>query len=104
MASDWINYVKKVAKEKGIKYNEALKVAGASYHKEKGTTPKPKKAKSSVGGKRLTGKHILKVLKQKVDSGEIHKGQTKKKMMEALKGGGVMLGTSSATWSPNPIA
>ena len=30
--------------------------------------------------------------------------QTKKKMMEALKGGGVMLGTSSATWSPNPIA
>ena len=59
--SEWISYVRKVAKEKGIKYNEALKVASPAYHKEKGTKPKPKKPKS-VGGRRLTGKHILKNL------------------------------------------
>ena len=102
MASDWINFVKKVAKDKGIKYNEALKVAGALYHKEKGTTPKPKKPPSASGGKKLTGKQILKVLKHKVDSGEIKKGMSKKAMVSALKGG--KLGESSATWSPYPIA
>jgi ribosomal protein S4 len=89
--SDWINYVKKVAKEKGLKYNEALKVASKEYHKEKGTTPKAKKPKTSSSGKRLTGKQILKHLKKKVDSGEIHKGQSKKKMSEVLRGGGMIL-------------
>lgn len=84
--SEWINYVKKVAKEKGLKYNEALKVASNEYHKEKGTTPKAKKAKPSLNSKRLTGKQILKNLKSKVDSGEIHKGQSKKKMKEVLRG------------------
>lgn len=82
--SEWINFVKKLAKEKGMKYNEALKIASAEYHKEKGTTPKPKKAKS-MGGSKLTGKHILKVLKKKVDSGAIHKGQSKREMIEVLK-------------------
>lgn len=82
--SEWIKFVKGVAKDKGIKYNEALKIASNLYHKEKGTKPKPKKA-PSVGNKRLTGKRILKNLKKKVDSGEIHKGQSKKKMIEILK-------------------
>jgi hypothetical protein len=97
--SDWINYVKKVAKAKGLKYNEALKVASKEYHKEKGTKPKPKPAKSSSGGKRLTGKQILKHLKKKVDSGEIHKGQSKKKMVEVLRGGGLM-GADGKTNTP----
>ena len=101
MASEWINFVKKVAKDKGIKYNEALKVAGALYHKEKGTTPKPKKASSSTsGGKKLTGKHILKVLKTKIDSGDIKKGMSKKAIVNVLKGGGIMLGTDSSTYTP----
>tara|TARA_R110002073_G_scaffold320989_1_gene496857 strand:+ start:15680 stop:15976 length:297 start_codon:yes stop_codon:yes gene_type:complete len=97
--SEWINFVKKISKEKGIKYNEALKVASKEYHKEKGTSPKPKKAKSSNSSK-LTGKQILKHLKKKVDSGEIHKGQSKKDMMNALRGGG-LLGKDSSTFSPN---
>tara|TARA_E500000318_G_scaffold80745_1_gene75951 strand:- start:151 stop:450 length:300 start_codon:yes stop_codon:yes gene_type:complete len=94
----WIEYVKKVAKEKGIKYNEALKVASVEYHKEKGTQPKPKK-EVSKSGKRLTGKHILKNLKRKIDSGEIHKGQSKKKMMEVLRGGSLM-GADDETNTP----
>ena len=40
MASDWILHVKKVAKDKGIKYNEALKVAGKTW---KGTDKKQSK-------------------------------------------------------------
>tara|TARA_R110002050_G_scaffold11608_5_gene39026 strand:+ start:5747 stop:6004 length:258 start_codon:yes stop_codon:yes gene_type:complete len=83
--SEWISFVKKLAKEKGIKYNEALKVASVEYHKEKGTTAKPKKVKSEGGSSKLTGKHILKVLKKKVDSGAIHKGQSKKEMISVLK-------------------
>ena len=81
--SDWIIFVKKVAKEKGIKYNEALKIASNLYHKERGTIKKPKLEKS--GEKRLTGKRILKVLKKKVDSGEIHKGLSKRNIVEILK-------------------
>lgn len=83
--SDWINYVKKVAKDNKIKYNEALSVASKQYHSERGTKPKPKKLKN-ITGKRLTGKQILKNLKKKIDSGEIHKGQSKKKMVEILRG------------------
>ena len=81
---NWIEFVKKVAKEKDIKYNEALKVASVEYHKEKGTSPKPKKEKSVSSGKRLTAKQILSVLKKKLDSGEIHKGLTKKKLFLIL--------------------
>jgi hypothetical protein len=32
-ANPWITFVKKVAKEKGIKYNEALKIASKTYKK-----------------------------------------------------------------------
>ena len=35
--SDWINHVKKVAKQKGISYKEAMSVAKSTY--------KPKKSK-----------------------------------------------------------
>tara|TARA_R110002012_G_scaffold37498_4_gene104935 strand:+ start:274 stop:531 length:258 start_codon:yes stop_codon:yes gene_type:complete len=34
MASQWITHVKKVSKEKGIPYNEALKVAGKTFKKK----------------------------------------------------------------------
>ena len=33
MASEWINHVKKYAKENGIKYGEALSKAGATFKK-----------------------------------------------------------------------
>ena len=42
--SSWITHVKKVAKEKGIKYNEALKVAGKTYKKKSGMDTKKKKS------------------------------------------------------------
>ena len=32
--SSWTDHVKKVAKEKGISYKEALKVASATYKKQ----------------------------------------------------------------------
>jgi len=82
---NWISFVKKVSKEKGIKYNEALSVASALYHKENGTTRKPKLEKN--GEKRLTGKFILKQLKRKLDSGEIYKGQKKKDILNILRQG-----------------
>ena len=34
MASGWIEHVKKVAKDKGISYKEALKVASKTYKKK----------------------------------------------------------------------
>ena len=33
--SEWISFVKKLAKEKGIKYNEALKVASVKDNLKK---------------------------------------------------------------------
>jgi hypothetical protein len=42
MASAWINHVKSVAKAKGIKFGEALKVAGKTYKKG---TPSMSKSK-----------------------------------------------------------
>jgi hypothetical protein len=80
---NWIEYVKNVAEEKGIKYNVALSVASASYHKEKGTQPKPKIKKNI--NKRLTGKFILKNLKKLIDSGEIYKGQKKKDIVDVFR-------------------
>ena len=80
---NWISFVKKVSKEKGIKYNEALSVASALYHKENGTIKKPKEEK--IYEKRLTGKYILKHLKKKIDSGEIYKGQKKKDILNVLR-------------------
>ena len=47
MASSWIDHVKKVAKQKGIKYNEALKVAGASYKKKDKTEKYLQEAKGA---------------------------------------------------------
>ncbi len=35
--SEWIDFVKKYAKAKGISYKEALGKAGAEYKKKKGT-------------------------------------------------------------------
>ena len=81
---NWIDFVRSIAEEKGIKYNEALSVASKEYHRKNGTTAKPKKEKDN-SGKRLTAKQILKNIKLLVDSGEIHKGQSKKKMIEAIK-------------------
>ena len=42
MASEWIEHVKKVAKQKGISYKESMKVAKASY-KPKGKKDDKKK-------------------------------------------------------------
>ena len=50
MASQWILHVKKVSKEKGIPYNEALKVAGKTFKKKDekpaGRAKAPAKAKA----------------------------------------------------------
>lgn len=35
--SEWTDFVKKYAKDKGITYGEALKKAGPEYRKKKGT-------------------------------------------------------------------
>mgnify|MGYP003131644826 CR=1 FL=1 len=35
--SEWVDFVKKYAKSKGITYGEALKKAGPEYRKKKGT-------------------------------------------------------------------
>lgn len=55
--SSWTDHVKKVAKEKGISYKDALKVAGETYKKpetkavskpKQGDKPKPKKRKMLI--------------------------------------------------------
>ena len=55
--SAWTDHVKKVSKEKGISYKEALMVAGETYKKpekkavskpKKGDKPKPKKRKMLI--------------------------------------------------------
>lgn len=78
----WIEFVKEIAEKKKLKFNEALKVASPLYHKEKGTEPKLKRPKTDEN--KLTKKYILKVLKKKIDKGELYKGQSKKEMIEAL--------------------
>lgn len=62
--SSWITHVKKVAKEKGIKYNEALKVAGKTYKKVKGMDSKKKKSGMK---KSKTKKSKSKSKKEKMD-------------------------------------
>lgn len=52
MASTWIEHVKAVAKKKGIKYNEALKVASASW---KGGKTKPKAGTKGAASKTMPG-------------------------------------------------
>tara|TARA_R110000824_G_scaffold302492_6_gene490281 strand:- start:265 stop:459 length:195 start_codon:yes stop_codon:yes gene_type:complete len=46
MPSAWIDHVKKVAKDKKIPYNQALKVAGTTWKGGKAKAD-PKKAKAS---------------------------------------------------------
>ena len=83
--SDWINFVKKLAKEKNMKYNEALKIASPLYHKEKGTSPAPKKAKSMGGGKRKhKTKDVVNAVHMKLRSGELHSKSSKKDIKNAL--------------------
>lgn len=57
MANEWINFVKKVAAQKGIPYRDALKVASASYKGRaiKGA-PHVKKVASEKGRKTYTRK------------------------------------------------
>ena len=52
--SEWIDWVKKVAKQKKISYKEAMSVAKASY-KPKGKAKAPVKAK---GRKPMKGKNV----------------------------------------------
>ena len=79
----WIEFVKIVADRDNIKYNEALKVASNEYHKLNGTIKKVKNKQK--WDNRLTGKKILKVLKSKLDSGELVKGMSKKTIIEVLR-------------------
>tara|TARA_R110000787_G_scaffold123851_1_gene234957 strand:- start:196 stop:447 length:252 start_codon:yes stop_codon:yes gene_type:complete len=80
---NWIDFVRTVAKEKDIKYNEALKIASVLYHKQKGTSPKPKVQKNIE--KKLTGKFILRNLKRLIDNGKIYKGQKKRDIIDVLR-------------------
>jgi hypothetical protein len=54
MSNSWIDHVKAYAKKHNLKYNEALKKAGPSFKKSKGstakTTAKGKSAKSTAKG------------------------------------------------------
>jgi len=52
MASEWIEHVKKVAKQKGISYKESMKVAKASY-KPKGKKVEKKDDKKKKGKKEM---------------------------------------------------
>jgi predicted transcriptional regulator len=79
----WIDFVKLVAERDNLKYNEALKVASIEYHKLNGTIKIVKKKRKNL--ERLTGKKILRVLKSKLDSGELTKGMSKKSIIEALR-------------------
>ena len=79
----WIDFVKIVADRDNIKYNEALKVASNEYHQLNGTTKKIKKKTKYTS--RLTGKKILKVLKGKLDNGELKSGMTKKLIVDVLR-------------------
>lgn len=45
--SKWINHVKKVQKDNGISYKEAMKIAAKSYNKDKKETPKKASKKAS---------------------------------------------------------
>lgn len=55
--SAWVNHVKKVAKAKGIPYNEALSVAGKSY-KGKASSKSAPKRKSKSKSKGRSAAHL----------------------------------------------
>ena len=80
----WIAYVKSVADEKNIKFNEALSIASKLYHEENGTIPKVKPVKEKYN-RRLTGKLILRQLKRKLDSGDLKPKMSKKEIISVLR-------------------
>ena len=82
--SKWIEYVKSVANDKNIKFNEALSIASKLYHEENGTIPKVKPIKMKYD-KRLTGKLILKHLKRKLDGGELKPKMSKRDIIKVLR-------------------
>lgn len=59
MASEWIIHVKKVAKQKGISYKEAMKVAKATYK------PKGKKVEKKDDKKKKMTKKEMKEMEEK---------------------------------------
>ena len=83
---NWIEFVKLVSVRDKIKFNEALKVASNEYHQLNGTTKKIKEKSKYTS--RLTGKKILKVLKGKLDNGELTSGMTKKSIVDVLRNEG----------------
>jgi len=92
MKSEWIQFVENLAKERGIKYNEALKIASPLYHKKRGTKPPPKKAKSTGVKKKHSTKDVVNSVHQSLKSGVIHSKSSKKDIKNALasKKGGCM--------------
>lgn len=90
MKSEWIQFVENLAKERGIKYNEALKIASPLYHKQRGTKPPAKKPKSSGGKKKHSTKDVVNSVHQSLKNGLIHNKSSKKDIKNALaskKGG-----------------
>lgn len=59
MASEWIEHVKKVAKQKGISYKEAMKVAKSSYK------PKGKKVEKKDDKKKKSKKEMKEMEEKK---------------------------------------
>ena len=59
MASEWIDHVKKVAKQKGISYKEAMKVAKSSYK------PKGKKVEKKDDKKKKSKKEMKEMEEKK---------------------------------------
>ena len=59
MASEWILHVKKVAKQKGISYKEAMKVAKSSYK------PKGKKVEKKDDKKKKSKKEMKEMEEKK---------------------------------------
>ena len=59
MASEWIEHVKKVAKQKGISYKEAMKVAKSTYK------PKGKKVEKKDDKKKKSKKEMKEMEEKK---------------------------------------
>tara|TARA_R110000868_G_scaffold294051_3_gene554569 strand:+ start:388 stop:642 length:255 start_codon:yes stop_codon:yes gene_type:complete len=81
--SSWIKFVADLSKEKGIKYNEALKIASPLYHKKMGTTPKPK-SDTKPKKHKIKVKDVVDKVSTHLKSGELHSKSSKKKIRDAL--------------------
>jgi hypothetical protein len=85
MSNSWIDHVKAYAKKHNLKYNEALKKAGPSFKKSKGstakTTAKGKAAKSTTkkGNVRKTAKGDMPGSRLAYDDTKQEKDKKKKK-------------------------